>query len=112
VVGDPAETRTVLTRQDWRPDDGVGWGTGGAWLLEVRPETSVEPAVLLAEPRAVDRVRLRLGERAVELEVGPEETGFIRLPRTELPAGPLDLRVEAFEGEAPVPIHQVLLERP
>ncbi|MCZ6597704.1 MAG: arylsulfatase [Planctomycetota bacterium] len=110
VIGDTAETRTVLTRQDWRTAEGQGWGDGGAWLLEARAPTELEVTVLFHEPQTVDRVRLHAG--AAVAERGLEHAGkTLSLGVLPLPAGAFELRVECEHEGAPVPVHQVVLQQ-
>ncbi|MHC4893540.1 MAG: arylsulfatase [Planctomycetota bacterium] len=112
VIGDPAEPSTALTRQDWRPDDGVGWGAGGEWLLEARPGTRMACTVLFVEPQAPETVRVHLGDRSIEV-TGTQDglsTRFGPFALPALEAGPLALRVEVEAGGEAIAVHQVLLD--
>ena len=77
VIGGDAPDPVVLTRQDWRIDDGVadmgelaGWlgTTRGAWEVEVREDTPARVEVRLdsfawSRPDIHTTVHLRVGER-------------------------------------------------
>ena len=109
VVGDPRETRTVLTRQDWRAEDQGGWGQNGTWQLRCEHETERTGELLFTKPADVARVLVRVDDDEQTFE--PERTGAtIEFGRVRLPARDFALRVVAYDPEgALVPIHQVAL---
>ena len=111
VVGEPAETRTVLTRQDWRPEGGKGWGESGSWLLRSARPMELEATLLFTEEVAVDRVQLRMGTETREL--APESRGTsIALGRVRLPSGEVELNLKCYQADRMIGAHQLVLEQP
>jgi hypothetical protein len=96
VIGDPRETPTILTRQDWRgPRSGWGPGDFGAWELDVARAGRFEVTLHLV-PRpfpTVASIRLRGVERQLQLDSGAAECTFHEVPLTAGP-GRLEARVE------------------
>ncbi len=115
VPGSPAETTTLLSRQDWRPllagGEPKGWGSQGAWLLRLERETELRITLLFQEPRALGAAAVHIGERAIA--VGPfEAAGRIDLGPMAFPAGELDLWIECHNGDGSFAPWQVELELP
>ncbi len=111
VVGDDAETLTVLTRQDLRPTDGEGWNGRGWWPLATESPVDVEVTLIFREPHALDEAQLSLGEKT--LTFGPASaSGRISLGSVTLPGGAFRFQVDCFHGGEPVSLHQVELARP
>jgi len=109
VVGDPAERRTVLTRQDWRGEGGGGWGRSGRWLLETEGGAVQRLVLVLREPTTVARVVVRVGDETHELAPGVTAARVVLGP-VRLPAGAFDLAVDAEgPGGERVQVHQVEL---
>ncbi|NIA11231.1 MAG: hypothetical protein GWP10_16290, partial [Nitrospiraceae bacterium] len=61
IIGNDAQLTTVLTRQDWKRDDGKGWGDKGHWLLTVDHTALFDITIEIAEPRPGWYVTLQAG---------------------------------------------------
>ena len=92
VAGTPNERVTWLTRQDWRRIAGGGWGQGGEWRIEVPTTARFDVVAHVREPFA-GTARFVAGERMAEVAVS-SPTRAILFDAIDLPASPLDLRIE------------------
>jgi arylsulfatase/arylsulfatase A len=108
--GTPREPETTLTRQDWRPDDGEGWGHGGVWLLAFDEAQELDVTLLFREPTPIDRVTVRSGGAPRTLTVDAND---VRVPlgAVRFAEGDVDLRIECRHGDALTAPYQVVLER-
>jgi len=108
VVGNPAETRTVLTKQDRRSAEGEGWGDDGTWWLAAAAPTELEVLALFQEPATVETARIHAGADVLERSVAA--TGSeVSLGSFTCPAGPFEFRVELSAAGEPVSVHQLVL---
>jgi arylsulfatase/arylsulfatase A len=117
-LGGEGPQRVVLTRQDWRPDEGGGWGRNGAWSVSFADSRPWRVRVVPQQGMQPTRVVLGInsgvwthitheglpepGAREVVLE-------GITHWRPDAPASVI-VRVEGPDGERRGP-HQVIFER-
>jgi arylsulfatase A-like enzyme len=110
ILGSEQETRTALTRQDWRVSDTQGWSTNGVWKVSVPDNAEFNLRVNFSKEVTVDQLRFHteagVFERAVEASGRSLDLG-----RVTCESGSYDLRVECLLAEELVPLHQVILER-
>jgi arylsulfatase/arylsulfatase A len=111
VVGHPASPRTVLTRQDWRPTEGEGWGAGGSWRLQALEPVVVEVTLLFLEPQVVDQVVASIGDETFSLSAG-DGSARTTVGRLALPPASFDFQVECHRAGERIPVHQVELAIP
>ncbi len=110
VLGTDNETVTTLTRQDWRPVHGNGWGDRGRWLLHFAREHVYEVKAVLRQPIGAARARLTIGgvRREMAIQAG---TDVVVFPSLEVPEGDatLEVLIDAKDGlSAP---YQVIVKR-
>ena len=112
VIGTKHETRTVLTRQDWRHATGRPWGrdSNGAWLLEAREACAYRVEIIFKENHPAGKATLNTGKAQLTLDV-PANQKRVQTDQLHLPAGKFKLSVDAvFNGKTQGP-HQVILTR-
>ncbi len=112
-VGTPNEQVTTLTRQDWRPVDGVGRGHKGAWLVHVEEACKLDVTLIFRKQRDLERFTIEAGGK-------PQSTRMVQTAapgdRIELGAfrfakGDVDLRITCNNGSELFAPYQVLLSR-
>jgi arylsulfatase/arylsulfatase A len=112
VVGTAAEPRTVLTRNDWRPTEGGGYGTAGSWWLRLPEATTLEARVRFRRAVESPTVAVTVGPVAREVSAAGAVTE-VPLGAFELPAGACELTVRVTSGGAIVaPEHVILAPAP
>ena len=126
-IGGEGAERVVLTRQDWRRDQGGGWGQNGSWYVlfndgglfapEQRPWT-----VRVVLPRGVKPERVKLGINSGvwtyvtwegEVEEGSREVILEEVTNAWVPGQPCTVTCELTmgdEGESRGP-HQLIFTR-
>jgi arylsulfatase A-like enzyme len=109
-VGTEMESRTTLTRQDWVPADGVGWGHEGVWLLHAPRACELRVTLVFRGDQVVEGFRLEAGSLLVERRLEVAKGARVELGTFEFPAGDLDLRITCDHGDGPFAPHQVVLE--
>ncbi len=118
LLGGEGPRRVTLTRQDWRPDDGGGWGRNGTWSARFADDDPWRVRVLFPEGAAPERVVLGINSGVwthVTHEARPEPGSrecVLEGVRHWLHGRPASIRV-TLEGagdgrEGP---HQVIFER-
>lgn len=107
-IGTIHQRETVLTRQDWRPADGLGWGHEGMWLLRNRTARQFEVTLLFREARAVQGITIEAGGRpqVVRRRI---EGDRIDCGAVDFSAGAIDFRIVCKDGEQVFAPYQVLL---
>lgn len=108
-VGTPHEPVTVLTRQDWIPADGVGWGHEGVWKLHVDAERTFDVTLVFRDERAVETASFATGLAAPHVEHLVLEGARVTYGPVPFAAGPVDLRVVCEAGDGPFAPYQVEL---
>ena len=112
VIGTDHETRTVLTRQDWRHAAGRPWGrdSNGFWLLEAPQDASYEVELIFKAGHPAGTAKVTAGGLTAHVDIpGNKERGHTL--HLQLPAGKHQLTVDAdFGGKIQGP-HQVILNR-
>jgi len=112
VIGTDHETRTVLTRQDWRHQQGRPWGatSNGFWLLEAPEPTNYEVEIILAADLPAAKATITAGATTKDVDLSANQRRG-HLTTIKLPAGKLKLAVDILvEGKTQGP-HQVILTR-
>jgi arylsulfatase A-like enzyme len=112
VIGTDHETRSVLTRQDWRHESGQPWAanSNGYWLLEAPAAAEYEIEILFAGDHPAGTATITAGEISTQLEVSAtQQRGHLK--QLKLPPGKMKLAVDVvFNGKTQGP-HQVILTR-
>jgi hypothetical protein len=108
VVGDASEPVTVLTRQDWVPADGVGWGHDGRWLLRLERARKVDVTVVFREQRVVERTSIQAGGKPF-VERMVVESDRITYENVPFAVGDVDLQITCTDGTTTVAPYQVIL---
>lgn len=112
VIGTPHETRSVLTRQDWRHTQGRPWASdsNGVWLLEGRDAGDYQIELIFAGDHPAGTATISAGGMTKKLDVSVNrQRGHIT--DIKLPAGKMTLAVDVdFDGKTQGP-HQVILNR-
>ena len=100
VVGSPLESPTVLTRQDWRHEQGQPWGanSNGYWELDVATAGAYDIDVRFPRTDVAGTLTLRLDDQRQEFPVaaGVQST---RLEDVTMPRGPVRLRIALDLGD-------------
>lgn len=112
VIGTDHETRTVLTRQDWRHVQGRPWGrdSNGFWLLEAPEPSTFDVQVIYPANHPAGTATITAGILKHRVEV-PENQRRGHTSTLRIPAGKLKFSVEVdFGGKVQGP-HQVILTR-
>ncbi|MFN3242438.1 MAG: arylsulfatase [Planctomycetota bacterium] len=108
VVGDANEPVTVLTRQDWVPADGVGWGHDGCWLLRLERARKVDVTVVFREQLVVERTSIQAGGKPF-VERMVVESDRITYENVPFAVGDVDLQITCTDGTTIVAPYQVIL---
>ena len=109
-VGTPQETTTTLTRQDWRPADGVGWGHEGAWLLHVDKPCKMDVTLLFKKARAAELFTIEAGGKP-QTQRFTSESDRIQLGAVDFAGGDVDLRITCNNGDEKFAPYQIVLKR-
>ena len=112
VIGTDHETRTVLTRQDWRHASGRPWGrdSNGFWLLEALQDATYDVELIFKSGHPDGTAKVTASGLRAHVEVSKDEPRGHKL-QLQLPAGKHRLTVEAdFGGKSQGP-HQVIMIR-
>lgn len=112
VIGTDHETRSVLTRQDWRHNTGRPWAadSNGFWLLEAPTAREYQIEILFAGEHPSGTATILAGETSTQVEIAAEQPRG-HLANIKLPAGTMKLAVNVvFDGKTQGP-HQVILTR-
>ncbi len=113
-VGSGRENPVVLTRQDWRRDEGESWAGKdalGHWRLEVRADAWYRFSVRRhPDDQAAGQVRLAWRDRHLEAAVEAGETDVLLSP-VELASGPIELRAVIRGSEETWGAYQVTVFR-
>jgi arylsulfatase/arylsulfatase A len=112
VIGTDHESKTVLTRQDWRHSQGKPWArdSNGSWLLEAEKPTSYELEIIFNQLPTKGKALIQIGDvsQTIEISAG-QKRGHTHL--VKIPQGKTSLSVTAdFNGQKQGP-HQVILTR-
>lgn len=112
IIGTEHEPQTVLTRQDWRHDQGRPWGadSNGHWLLEAPETASYELEVILAFDNPAGKATIRFSDSQQTLDLkASQRRGHIA--NVTLPKGKMKLVVDVEFGDKTQGPHQVILTR-
>ncbi|MEM9346125.1 MAG: arylsulfatase [Planctomycetota bacterium] len=97
IVGTEHEPTSVLTRQDWFPTTGGGWGQNGEWMLHSERAYRGGATLLLRKPVTEDLpVRLIVGDQVL---TGVFKEGTARLIIADVPFPEGDFEMTATIGE-------------
>ncbi|MDB4805011.1 arylsulfatase [bacterium] len=111
VIGTKHESRSVLTRQDWRHVTGRPWGrdSNGFWLLEAPEPAAYEVEVIFKEEYPAGQATITAGKTRQQLDLAAnKKRGHTTMMM--MPAGKFKLSVDAvFNGKIQGP-HQVILK--
>jgi arylsulfatase/arylsulfatase A len=112
-VGTPNEQVTTLTRQDWRPADGVGWGHKGAWLVHVEEACKLDVTLIFRKERDLERFTIDAGGKpqSARMVQTAEPGDRIDLGAFRFAKGEVDLRITCNNGTELFAPYQVLLSR-
>ncbi|MCA8965442.1 MAG: sulfatase-like hydrolase/transferase, partial [Planctomycetes bacterium] len=110
VIGTDHEPVTTLTRQDWRPVHGNGWGDRGRWLLHFTNDHVYEIKVLLREPKGPARARMSIGNVRRTLQIDADTTEFA-FPTIEIREGDYPLEVILDDSTGLYGPYQVVVTR-
>jgi arylsulfatase A-like enzyme len=111
ILGTDHETRTVLTRQDWRVSGDQGWGRGGRWLLDFAAAATYDIELAWPEPVAPGFVQFEIGSLLLRRTL-TQSTRSMVLEGVHVPPGQADLRVVlSREGSVDDPYHVILVRR-
>ena len=110
IIGTKHERRSVLTRQDWRHQQGKPWAgnSNGVWLLEAPKPGEYEVEIIFANDHPDGMAKLSAGTMTKQLKIAAKQN---RNHKTlvKLPAGKMTLAVDVdFNGNVQGP-HQVIL---
>ena len=110
VIGTEHETRTVLTRQDWRHTNGRPWAgqSNGIWLLKAPEPGDFRMELIFKDKHPAGVATITAGgvSKTLDISGGQQRDHTINL---SLPAGQLTLAVDVdFSGTVQGP-HQVIL---
>ena len=98
IVGTEHEPTTTLTRQDWHPVGGTGWGVNGNWLVHAEQAHHSRVKLLLRERVERDQsVVLKVGDKTFNAIIKRGESSVV-LPDVSAPAG--DFEIQATLGTA------------
>jgi len=95
IIGNDAETESVLTRQDWVREEGKWWGSKGHWLLTVDHDATFDITVKIAQPRPGWKVWLKAGDTEKK-GIMPDST--ITFKNIELKKGDITLSARVEKG--------------
>jgi arylsulfatase A-like enzyme len=112
IIGTEHETRTVLTRQDWRHFQGQPWAgnSNGVWLLEAPEAADYELELIFSTGHPAGKATITVGAIKTSLDIPTDEQRG-HVARLKLPAGKMTLGVNVvFDGKTQGP-HQVILTR-
>jgi arylsulfatase A-like enzyme len=112
-VGTVHELVTTLTRQDWRPADGVGWGHKGAWLVHLNEPTKLNVTLIFREQRDLERFTVEAGGKlqSTRMVLTAEPGDRVELGAFQFTKGKVDLRITCDNGTEKFAPYQVLLSR-
>jgi arylsulfatase/arylsulfatase A len=110
VVGTDAETRTVLTLQDWRIENEQGWGRYGRWLLDFDGAHDYRVEFLWPQPVEPGTLDLAVGGVHASIDV-TEKTDKVVLDRITIPSGEADLQALLKHGEEDTDPYHIILNR-
>ena len=112
VIGTKNEMRSVLTRQDWRHNQGQTWAadSNGFWLLEAPEAGDYEVELIFASDHLDGKATITCGSLTAQLDV-PAGQQRGHTTKVRLPEGKMKLAVDVvFDGKTQGP-HQVILTR-
>jgi arylsulfatase/arylsulfatase A len=111
VLGNPAQTETHLTHQDWRKITGSGWGTNGEWLVHIEKKRVFDVDVVLRETATQAHILLTIGEDSWEHRVD-QSADRIHFKGLSLPKGPASIHSVIRVGEKEMgPARMVVFQR-
>lgn len=113
-VGTEHEKQTVLTRQDWRAGDGVGWGHKGAWLLHTEEACKLNVTIVFHKPRDLELFTIEAGGKPQQtrMVLSVEPGDRVDLGTFRFAKGDLDLRIVCNNGSEKIAPYQVFLSKP
>ena len=112
VVGTEHETRSVLTRQDWRHTNGRPWAADsqGKWLIEAPAPGAYDVEIILTGAMPAGVATLKIGSQTQTIKLVANQRRGHKTVAT-IPAGKLALSVDvSVDGKIRGP-HQVILTR-
>lgn len=111
VLGSTHENPTVLTRQDWRSQDGWGRGALGHWQVTVARAGHFDLRVLLDERASGGNVELRIADVAARQAVEPTADSCL-FQDVVLPEGDTQVEVvQTLPGGQQLGAYQVIVKR-
>jgi arylsulfatase/arylsulfatase A len=112
IIGTDHEMRSVLTRQDWRHQQGRPWASNsnGVWLLEALTPGDYEIELIFLGNHPDGKATIHAGELTTTIDI-PANQQRDHKTRIHLPAGKITLGADVtFDGEIQGP-HQLILTR-
>ena len=112
IIGTDHETRSVLTRQDWRHIEGRPWAnkSNGVWLLEAPKMAEYSVEVIFNKPHTNGSATIKFNDVTRTLKIGEDEQR-VMIENIALPAGQMQLSVNCRFGDAVQGPHQVIVNR-
>ncbi|MDI9384344.1 MAG: arylsulfatase [Verrucomicrobiota bacterium] len=110
ILGSDHETRTVLTRQDWRVTHEEGWGRFGRWHLEFHGAFDYRIEFAWPEPVAPGTLEFTVGNQTTTVEV-KEPTDAVVIERLAIAPGTVELSAILEQPEDTKDPYHVILTR-
>lgn len=111
ILGSDHENPTVLTRQDWRSNDGWHRGTKGHWLATIAQDGPYDLRILLdGKIPHNSTVELRVGELVARQKIAPNATSC-EFVGVNLPVGDAKLSAIQIAGETQRDAYQIFVTR-
>ncbi len=110
VLGTEYENPTVLTRQDWRSDDGWGNGSFGSWKTTIAQAGKYNFLVRLQKNSSSRVVELRAAGAIVRQQLFPNQSSC-EFHAVELPAGNTELQGLVFHKGKNSGVYQMEISR-
>lgn len=112
VIGTINETRTVLTRQDWRHKNGRPWAGNsyGVWLLKAAAPADYKVEIIFSGDHPAGTATIHAGDISKKIEI-PANQLRDHVTELSIPKGKLSLAVDVKFGDIVQGPHQVILTR-
>ncbi len=110
VLGNDAETTTVLTRQDWRTKPGANRGIG-LWKVELENSTTFDVDVVLLNNVSAGAIKLQCGNRKIATKFSSVKNRRVLIENVTLAAGKHDLQCIVNANDKSIGAYQLILKR-